>query len=313
MSCPRILRQLQHLTDSSWLKETEVPDMELFRVNNGNWNKFGENPVNFRINTFKLRKAMELNGLLTHISRDGKNPVKEDEHGVKCNTRFWNEESVIEQCGFWGLPSFINHSCFPNAKRMVVGKAMFIIAVRGIAAEEEITVPYTRSLYPLVVRERYFTPLGFRCECKRCVLERSLDPSFQELGPTICNYLQSRTKPTNISSTELVELMIGFALMLEKIDAKDEVKQLIRASFHYLYKFVLAAIELNTDLSVLSESLPTTMKVAEALWHAESGSDASLKMFQMLLQEAHGKKEGFTFSQGYGKQHSDNWKTERCP
>ncbi|GLJ51309.1 hypothetical protein SUGI_1091140 [Cryptomeria japonica] len=35
MSYPRILRQLQHLTDSSWLKETQVPDMELFRVNNG--------------------------------------------------------------------------------------------------------------------------------------------------------------------------------------------------------------------------------------------------------------------------------------
>ncbi|GLJ51311.1 hypothetical protein SUGI_1091160 [Cryptomeria japonica] len=181
---------------------------------------------------------------------------------------------------------------------MVVGKAMFIIAVRGLAAEEEITVPYTRSLYPLVVRERDFTPLGFRCECKRCVLERSLDPSLQELSHTICNYLQS---PTNISSTKL-ESMIGFALMLEEIDAKDEVKQLIRASFHYLYKFALATIEVNTVLSVLSDSLPTTMDVVEALWHAEPGSDASLKMFQMLLQEAHGKDRDLLF-------HSDNWKT----
>ncbi|GLJ51419.1 hypothetical protein SUGI_1092860 [Cryptomeria japonica] len=81
MSCPRILRQLQHLTQSSWIQEAEVPDMELFRVNNGSWNKFGETPKNLRIDAFKLRKAMELNNLLTHISQDEEKPV-EDEHDV---------------------------------------------------------------------------------------------------------------------------------------------------------------------------------------------------------------------------------------
>ncbi|GLJ51310.1 hypothetical protein SUGI_1091150 [Cryptomeria japonica] len=231
---------------------------------------------------------MELNGLLTHISRDGKNPVK-DKHGVNCNNGFWNEKSVIEQCGFWGLPSFINHSCFPNAKRMVVGKAMFIIAVRRIAADEEITVPYTRSLYPLVERERGLTPLGFHCVCKRCVLERSLGPSFRKLSHTINNYLQSLTKPTNISSRNL-QSMEGFALQLENIEAQDEVKQLIRASFYCLYKFVFSVAKVYTDFRVLSQSLPTIMEVAEALRHAEPGCDASLKMFQMLLEEAHGKQ-----------------------
>ncbi|GLJ51315.1 hypothetical protein SUGI_1091240 [Cryptomeria japonica] len=168
----------------------------------------------------------------THTYQQGwKKPSEGGQKWCQLQQWVWNEKSVIEQCGFWGLPSFINHSCFPNAKRIVIGKAIFIIAVRGIAAEEQITVPYTRSLYPLVVRERDFTPLGFRCECKRCVLERSLDPSLQELSPTICNYLQCLTKPTNISFTKL-EFMIGFALMLEEIDAKDEVKQLILASFH---------------------------------------------------------------------------------
>ncbi|XP_059068816.1 uncharacterized protein LOC131859247 [Cryptomeria japonica] len=141
MSCPRILRQLQHLTDSSWLEDSEVPDMELFKVNNGSWSKFGDNPVNFQINTFDLRKAMELNGLVTYISTYEENPVKKDEDDANSSIGFGNENSVIEQCGLWGLPSFINHSCFPNAKYIVVGKAMFIIAVRRIAAEEEITVP----------------------------------------------------------------------------------------------------------------------------------------------------------------------------
>ncbi|GLJ51308.1 hypothetical protein SUGI_1091130 [Cryptomeria japonica] len=280
MSCPRILRQLQHLTDSSWLEDAEVPDMELFKVNNGSWNKFGENPVNFQINTFDLRKSMELNGLVTYIS------TYEEDPG--------NEKSVIEQCGLWGLPSFINHSCFPNAKYIVVGKAMFIIAVRGIAAEEEITVPYFRSLYPLVDRERDFTPLGFHCECKRCVLERSLGPSCRKLSQKIHNYCRSLINTIYISPRDMQSL-VGFALDLEKIDARDEEKKLIRSSFYCLYKYLFAAAKVYTGFCVLSRSLPTVMDVAEALWHAEPGCGYSLKMYQMLLEGARGKQRDLPF------------------
>ncbi|GLJ51320.1 hypothetical protein SUGI_1091300 [Cryptomeria japonica] len=294
MSCPRILRQLQHLTDSSWLEDSEVPDMELFKVNDGSWSKFGDNPVNFQINTFDLRKAMELNGLVTYISTYEENPVKEDEDDANSSIGFGNENSVIEQCGLWGLPSFINHSCFPNAKYIVVGKAMFIIAVRRIAAEEEITVPYFRSLYPLVDRERDFTPLGFHCECKRCVLERSLGPSFRKLSQKIHNYCRSLINTMYISPRDMQSL-VGFALQLEKIEAQDEEKKLIRSSFYSLYKYLFAAAEVYTDFRVLSRSLPTVMDVAEALWHAEPGCGSSLKMFQRLLEGTHGKQRDLLF------------------
>ena len=40
---------------------------------------------------------------------------------------------------------FINHSCDPNADALVVGPTMLIIALREIAAGEEITVDYLNS------------------------------------------------------------------------------------------------------------------------------------------------------------------------
>ncbi len=40
---------------------------------------------------------------------------------------------------------FINHSCDPNADVLVVGPALLIVAIREIAAGEEITVDYLNS------------------------------------------------------------------------------------------------------------------------------------------------------------------------
>jgi len=40
---------------------------------------------------------------------------------------------------------FINHSCDPNADALVVGAVMLIVALREIAAGEEITVDYLNS------------------------------------------------------------------------------------------------------------------------------------------------------------------------
>ncbi|GLJ51434.1 hypothetical protein SUGI_1093070 [Cryptomeria japonica] len=287
--------------------------MELFRVNNGSWNKFGETPKNLRIDAFKLRKAMELNNLLTHISQDEEKPV-EDEHDVNRKVGFWNRASKMEQCGFWGLPSFINHSCFPNAKCMVVGKAMFIIAVREIAAGEEITVSYFRNFVPLVERESHFIHLGFRCKCKRCVLEGFLDPSFEQLSHIIQNFYNSlfdQAEPTNVSSRD-IQSMVGFAVQLENIDAQSKEKHLIRASFSCIYKYVYAAAMKYPDFSVLLRLLPTKLEVAESLRHADPSSPISLELFQMLVEEVHGQERDLllqkTMENGiavFGKQKED--------
>ncbi|GLJ21790.1 hypothetical protein SUGI_0406750 [Cryptomeria japonica] len=51
---------------------------------------------------------------------------------------------------------------------------MFIIAARKIAAGEEITISYFDTLISLFRRELICRRMGFECDCKRCMLERSL-------------------------------------------------------------------------------------------------------------------------------------------
>lgn len=94
---------------------------------------------------------------------------------------------VTKLTGLWLLPSFINHSCSPNASRLVVREAMIIHASRDIQANEEITIAYTDVMSPLRKREEALKDMGFgfRCECKRCVAERSVEQHLQEIGQRV--------------------------------------------------------------------------------------------------------------------------------
>lgn len=86
--------------------------------------------------------------------------------------------------GLWLLPSFINHSCSPNASRLVVGEAMFIIASRDIRAKEEITISYMDAMTPVRQRQENLGEVGygFCCQCKRCILERSVQQDLEEIS-----------------------------------------------------------------------------------------------------------------------------------
>lgn len=82
--------------------------------------------------------------------------------------------------GIWVLPSFINHSCCPNARRIHVGNYMIVHASRDIKAGEEITFPYLDVLKPVETRQKMLANWGFRCSCRRCKLEEEIIPK-QEL------------------------------------------------------------------------------------------------------------------------------------
>ncbi|KAH9302091.1 hypothetical protein KI387_013674 [Taxus chinensis] len=78
MSSPRLFQQLHYLISVS-----DIPDdMELFQINKGNWKNFGacKNLENLQLETDKLGRLMELNGLLTHMTQM-KNSG-EDENGT---------------------------------------------------------------------------------------------------------------------------------------------------------------------------------------------------------------------------------------
>jgi len=83
--------------------------------------------------------------------------------------------SLFERCGrgIWILPSFINHSCVPNAHHYFIGEFMFVRATANIPAGTEITIRYTEPNTKLSVRETIFQKHEFRCRCQLCNEERS--------------------------------------------------------------------------------------------------------------------------------------------
>eukprot|EP01018_Ginkgo_biloba_P014911 Gb_35787 [translate_table: standard] len=102
-------------------------------------------------------------------------PVMENRKRFDCvQSRFYH--------GVWLLPSFINHSCVPNASRVHADNLMSIHASRDIRRGEEITIPYFDVLFPYFARESTCAAWGFRCLCRRCDVERSAEKPLSEMG-----------------------------------------------------------------------------------------------------------------------------------
>ncbi|KAH7316008.1 hypothetical protein KP509_21G074400 [Ceratopteris richardii] len=84
----------------------------------------------------------------------------------------------------WLIPSFINHSCIPNACWMRIGQEiLFVRAVRHLVEGEEVTISYAENgALPLSLRTSYLERCrGFKCRCERCDFEASMEPFMKQL------------------------------------------------------------------------------------------------------------------------------------
>ncbi|GLJ21784.1 hypothetical protein SUGI_0406640 [Cryptomeria japonica] len=255
-SSPRIMQQLEYLAD---LDEMKVPPMDLFRINNGSWNNYDIPNQGWELDQHKLAKLMQ--NLWCQIQT------------IESNSEM-NRQN--EQYGLWALPSFLNHSCFPNANYIVVGEAMFVIAARKIAAGEEITIPYFDSLLPLFARESAFRGMGFKCECKRCMLERSLVAA--EASP-----LQEIAKLVYPLDTMLSDLELGkIAMQVENsIDVlTTEEKQMIRASFFPLYYNIFGLQRIHPYART---TLPSLREVFDGFQEVVPGNCRCFELFAKFL------------------------------
>ncbi len=62
------------------------------------------------------------------------------------------------------LGRYINHSCQPNAEAILRGRKIVFVALRAIAADEEITLDYGEDYFELFIK-----PSG--CRCGACAMK----------------------------------------------------------------------------------------------------------------------------------------------
>ncbi|GLJ09724.1 hypothetical protein SUGI_0114770 [Cryptomeria japonica] len=107
--------------------------------------------------------------------------------------------------GVWLLPSFINHSCLPNAARINVGDIQRIHATRKISKDKEIIIPYFNVFVPYPSRQRSSAAFGFGCVCERCEIEAIImnaQNKFKNLYEAYSRVSLSRiqSRPTQLQS-----------------------------------------------------------------------------------------------------------------
>ena len=128
----------------------EVPDIEMFRPEN-----VGDMHSCEEIDMGKLLAILDVNSLT--------------EDAVSANVLRKNND--FYGVGLWLLPSFINHSCCPNSRRLHVGDYLIVHASKDLKAGEEITFAYLDPLCPLSKRREMSMTWGIHCKCKRCRFE----------------------------------------------------------------------------------------------------------------------------------------------
>lgn len=159
---PRALRQFYSLASDVHQEKLGIPNVELF-----------DDSIPFT--------AID-DGMLEFSESRIRHIIQVNSFAGKLTTAEHQEQGKIN--GLWLLPSFMNHSCCPTASRLLVGETMFFMAAQNLKANDELTICYTDCMAPLRKREKVLgiTCCGFRCGCKRCDFERSLQGELEDIS-----------------------------------------------------------------------------------------------------------------------------------
>ncbi|XP_054825759.1 methyltransferase FGSG_00040 [Prosopis cineraria] len=158
--CHRTSNLISKLSSGEDEDSLEVPDITLFKPGTGaNKNKNKQPSENEKIDMGKLLAILDVNSLTEDaVSANVLGKKNNDYYGV----------------GLWLLPSFINHSCCPNSRRLHVGDYLIVHASKDIKAGEEITFAYLDPLSSLHKRKEMSVTWGIHCRCRRCKFESEI-------------------------------------------------------------------------------------------------------------------------------------------
>jgi len=131
-----------------------------------------------------------------------------------------------EGSGLWIMPSYINHSCWPNSVRSFLGNLLIVRAARDIPEGEEITINYIENQSGLQERQKaFYSEWGFNCKCALCEIETAEPQEVQDRRQELVEkalkfnvYFKQSVKKTNSGITPLITLIKG----IEATYAKPE-------------------------------------------------------------------------------------------
>nr|CAB3496955.1 unnamed protein product [Digitaria exilis] len=167
--------------------------------------------------------------------------------------------------GLWILPSFINHSCQPNARRTHVGDHAIVHASRDIKAGEEITFSYFDVLVPVSKRREASSAWGFECKCDRCRLESDDFVLKQEI---------LKSEKDLVSEGDMGALVVRLEEKMRKSMVKERRKAFLRASFWSAYSTLYDSDKL---VRKWGRRVPSEALVAESIADAVGGNESILK------------------------------------
>ena len=83
--------------------------------------------------------------------------------------------------GLWIMPSYINHSCWPNSVRSFLGNLLIVRAARDIPEGEEISINYIENESGVQERQKaFYSEWGFNCKCTFCEIEAAEPQKVQD-------------------------------------------------------------------------------------------------------------------------------------
>jgi hypothetical protein len=188
----------------------------------------------------------------------------------------------------------------PNSKWLEVGSALFIHASKPIKRGEEITISYFDTLLPLPQRQAMCNGWGFKCKCRRCIVEHSLKTSLEPIITACFEQLHDKAKEELIAARFHqqpfdVDLPVCAQFARLSVDAEaiiqsspvlktEEEKNWIRASF--ISAYLAGAESKGFPWKMLNDCFPSLQRVTmEAIQSTVPGDIRNLVMAARQLKD----------------------------
>ncbi|KAK3150595.1 hypothetical protein QOZ80_3AG0235210 [Eleusine coracana subsp. coracana] len=262
--CPRTAALIYTLsTGEERPEELVVPEMALFRQE-------PEDLCLGDVTNTARKEVVDVDRILTVLDV---NCLTED---LPAANLLGNSGVVNCGVGLWILPSFINHSCHPNARRTHVGDHAIVHASRDIKAGEEVTFPYFDVLVPVSKRGVAARAWGFECQCDRCKFEAEDVTLKQEL---------MKAENDLASGGDMGALVVRLEDKMRKSLVKERRKAFLRASFWSAYS---ALFDSDKLVRKWGRRVPSEVVVAESVADAVGGNESVLRAMLRGSKDANG-------------------------